>query len=138
MKSCAKFITETLRHVQRDSYSNSPELYRLQQVLDRFLAKPRRHVSVQTDEPLEIDLMRLHIGKRRTALDVDQTSIFSVQPIPGRLYYPSRRCLLQYKSVANHRECPSRQRKNILLLVKEIIIDPHPVPSNSYTLTFRK
>ena len=64
MKSCAKFITETLRLAERDTYPNSPELYRLRQVLDRFSAVPHRHVSVQTDAPLEVDLMRLHIGER--------------------------------------------------------------------------
>jgi hypothetical protein len=49
MKSCAKFITETLLNHQWNLDDSFTELYRLQHVLDHFLLN---HISVHTNEQL--------------------------------------------------------------------------------------
>jgi len=53
IKSCAKFIIETLLNERSDIDNHFTELYQLQQVLDRFLLKQRTDTSTQTNEQLE-------------------------------------------------------------------------------------
>jgi hypothetical protein len=62
MKSCAKFITETLLNDQWNINDHLPEFHQLQNVLNQFLSKQRAHISTQTSEQLEIDMTQLQIG----------------------------------------------------------------------------
>ena len=62
MKSCAKFITETLTHEQWDRNNNNfTELHQLQKVLNHFLSEQRINIPIQTNEQLERDMMKLQI-----------------------------------------------------------------------------
>jgi hypothetical protein len=61
MKSCAKFITETLLNDQWNLNDHFPEFYQLQNVLNQFLSKERTTISTQTSEQLEIDMTQLQI-----------------------------------------------------------------------------
>jgi hypothetical protein len=58
MKSCAKFITETLINEQWDIDDHFTEFYQLKRVLDRVLT----NISAQTSEELETNMMQLNIG----------------------------------------------------------------------------
>jgi hypothetical protein len=72
MKSCTKFIIETLLNDQWDIDHHFPEFYQLQQVLDRCLLKQRRDISTQTSEELERDMRQLKIDKKT---DLELSSI---------------------------------------------------------------
>jgi len=61
MKSCAKFVTETLLNHQWNLDDSFTELYRLQHVLDHFLSNQRTNISVHTNEQLETGLRQLYI-----------------------------------------------------------------------------
>jgi hypothetical protein len=68
MKSCAKFITETLIHEQWDRNNDFTELYQLQKILNHFLSKQ------QTDEQLEIDMNKLQIDKPSKTTNLEGSS----------------------------------------------------------------
>ncbi|UJR35651.1 hypothetical protein I4U23_028401 [Adineta vaga] len=63
MKSCVKFLTETLLNEQWTFDDQFTELYELQHLLNRLLLNQRINTSVQASEQLETHMMQLHIDK---------------------------------------------------------------------------
>lgn len=55
MKSCAKFLIETLRNNQWNIDEDLPELIQLQHFLEYYLPKPHTHVLTQTDDPTDVN-----------------------------------------------------------------------------------
>jgi hypothetical protein len=75
MKSCAKFITETLVNEKWDIDDRFTEFYQLKRVLDHFLPKQRTTISVQTSEELETDMMQLHIDNNLQKSSEEKTNV---------------------------------------------------------------
>jgi len=82
MKSCAKFIIETLLNEQWDINDHFTELYQLQRVLDRFLLKQRTNISTQTSEQLETDLMQLNMKSSREKTNLEVFSTHKLKKSP--------------------------------------------------------
>jgi hypothetical protein len=76
MKSCARFITETLIREPWIHTEFSKEFDRLRHILDRVPDKHGRHVAVQTQSELAIDMNKLRI---------DTSSMIEMRLDNGRL-----------------------------------------------------
>ena len=55
MKSCAKFLIETLRNDQWNIDKHFPELIQLQHFLENYLPKQRTNIFTQTDDQRDVD-----------------------------------------------------------------------------------
>ena len=100
LKSCAQFIAESLTDRSCTIDRRCPEIVRLQQVLDRYLPRPKTHVAVQTSDELEIDLSRLNIGRNEIQTSFVPSS--DTQPV----IIPSERIPRDSSSVSKVKKAP--------------------------------
>lgn len=87
LKSCAKFITETLINEEYDGICQSNEFIRLQQMLNCCLTKSQNHVFTQTETSVDVDLRKLKIddGQSEKPTKISFVSKVADRTIDGEL-----------------------------------------------------